>query len=59
MLDPAINVGAFTITMRPVDDPASLIPFTFSVELDGVPDLDRSDTTGQIDIVSNEYRLSG
>jgi hypothetical protein len=54
MLDPTGLVDALGIVVRPVDDAAALIPLVLAIELDDVPDLDRSDALSEIDIMSHQ-----
>lgn len=45
--------------MSPVDYPAFRIPVILATELNTVPDFQIFNTSCQIDIVSDEYRLAG
>jgi len=45
--------------MSPVDYPAFSIPVILAIELNSVPDFQIFNTSSQIDIMSNEYRLAG
>lgn len=58
VFDPAVDMTASGIAMRPVDDAALGIPLILTVELDVIASLQRSNATRQVDIVRDEQRLA-
>ena len=59
MLQPAADMRAVRIMMRPVNNPSLIIPFIFTIKLHEVAVLQGFDPWRQIDIVRDQHGLAG
>lgn len=58
MLEPACLVAPTWIMVGPVNNPTFCIPFVHTIEGNSVPCIQRCNSGGQIDVVSNEKSLA-